>query len=439
VAEGPRLSQVVERLAAASRNEPVWITVGTLVDGASTTALREAHLVYDAETIRHVGDRDHPPPRECLSPGRSEPDVRLPRWTVLPGLLDAHAHLFLEGGELDLERRRRHVRRTAAELLADARRRAQRLVGLGVMGVRDAGDARGVGLALSQECRAPRRDSSEAVLPWVESPGAAIHHRGSYGRFIGEPIEDHTSLEACVESRIRSGAQRVKLMVSGLIDFEKGRVDVPAPMSAAEVRTLCAAARARGRAAFAHASGREGIDNALAGDVESVEHGFFVTHEQLARMRDRRIAWVPTFAPVRAQLELADVLGWRPPTIDQIRSILDEHAESLRHAAETGVIVLAGSDAGSIGVAHGRGLLRELELMERAGMRSLDVLNSATGVSATHLGLDHQLGCLRTGHRPRMILTERDPLESVTHLGQDEIRLFDGRVLSAPHPDPPGL
>jgi imidazolonepropionase-like amidohydrolase len=228
-------------------------------------------------------------------------------------------------------------------------------------------------------------------------------------------------------------------MVSGVIDFEKGRVGVPAPMSAAEVRTLCAAARARGRAAFAHASGAEGIENALAGDVESVEHGFFVTHEQLARMRDRRIAWVPTFAPVRAQLELADVLGWRPPTIDHVRRILDEHAESLRHAAETGVVVLAGSDAGSIGVAHGRGLLRELELMERAGMRSLDVLNSATGVSASHLGLDHQLGCLRTGRRPRMILTERDPLESVTHLGQDAIRLFDGQVLEAPHPDPSGL
>ena len=438
MSEGSRLSEVAG-LLAASRREPVWITVGTLIDGTSTTPLRGAHLVYDAEAILHVGDRDHPPPGECLAPGRSEPDVRLPGCTVLPGLFDAHVHLVLDGGELDPGRRRRHLRRPAPELLADARRRAQCLTGLGVMGVRDAGDTRGVGLALSRECRSRSGHTAEPALPWVESPGPAIHHRGSYGSFIGEPIEDHPSLEACVESRIRAGAQRVKLMVSGVIDFEKGRVSVPPQMSAAEVRTLAAAARARGRAAFAHASGREGIENALAGDVESVEHGFFVTHEQLARMRDRQIAWVPTFFPVRAQLDHADRLGWRQPTIGHLQRILDEHAEDLRHAVETGVTVIAGSDAGSYGVPHGRGLLRELELMERAGMRSLDVLNAATGVSATHLGLGDRMGCLRPGRRPRMILTGRDPLETVTHLGRDAVGLFDGRVLRAAEPEAPGL
>ena len=437
-ADGPGLSDLRARLAAAEG--PVWITVGTLLDGSSRAPWRDAHLVYDTGAIRHVGGPDHPPPRECLGPGRSEPHLRLPGWTVLPGLVDAHAHLVLEGGETDPEHRRRHLRQSPPALLDDARRRARRLVGLGVTAVRDAGDNKGVGLTLSRECRRAAAPGAAAPpLPWIESPGPALHHRGSYGAFVGEAIEDHRSLVDCVASRVHSGAQRIKLLVSGVIDFELGRVDVPPQMSAEEVAALAGAARARGRPVFAHASGPEGIGHALAGEIESVEHGYFVTHEQLTRMRDRRIAWVPTFAPVQAQIDHAGALGWRTPVIDQLRRILDDHARSLVHAAAIGVTVLAGSDAGSYGVPHGRGLLRELALMERAGMGSLDVLSAATGTSADHLELGEGWGRLRPGRGARFILTERSPLETVAHLDRDAVVVFDGQPVDPPDPSRPGL
>jgi imidazolonepropionase-like amidohydrolase len=305
-----------------------------------------------------------------------------------------------------------------------------------VTAVRDASDNRGVGLALSRESRSSGEKGPEDVLPRVDSPGPAIHHRGSYGGFIGEAIEAQPSLEACVESRIRAGARRLKLMVSGVIDFREGRVTTPPQMSAEEVRTLVRAARERRRPVFAHASGPEGVETALAGDIESVEHGYFVTSDQLARMRDRRIAWVPTFAPVQAQLDHADVLGWDGPVIAHLQRILDGHARALRHAAEIGVPVLAGSDAGSFGVPHGRGLLLELALMEKAGMRTLDVLAAASGVSATHLGLGERLGAVLPGRRPRFILTGGRPLETVTALGREEVVIFDGRVLHPPKTAP---
>jgi imidazolonepropionase-like amidohydrolase len=99
---------------------------------------------------------------------------------------------------------------------------------------------------------------------------------------------------------------------------------------------------------------------------------------------------------------------------------------------EIGVTVLAGSDAGSYGVPHGQGLLRELALMERAGMGSLDVLNAATGLSAAHLGLGDDAVGLRPGHRARFILTEGHPLETVTALGRDDRVVFDGRLVPSP-------
>jgi hypothetical protein len=75
----------------------VWLRVGTLLDGTSLVPVRDGHLVYSADTILHAGAE--PPPATVLRPGQTAPDAVLPQYTVLPGLIEAHAHLFLEGGE----------------------------------------------------------------------------------------------------------------------------------------------------------------------------------------------------------------------------------------------------------------------------------------------------------------------------------------------------
>src|ERR1051326_2648984 len=96
---------------------PVWLQVGTLLDGTSTTPLRDAHVVYDANAIRYVDTADTPPSADLLKPGQMSPDCILPNHTILPGLIEAHAHLFLEGGELDLEKRQAYLKKSPEELL----------------------------------------------------------------------------------------------------------------------------------------------------------------------------------------------------------------------------------------------------------------------------------------------------------------------------------
>src|SRR5205823_4847673 len=125
-----------ERLT--STGEAVWLQVGTLLDGCSPTAWLDAHLVYDTEGIRYVGTSDNAPPPDLLRPAQRTPDCILPNHTILPGLIEAHAHLFLEGGELDLEKRQAYLKKSPAELLTLAKRRLEKLVRLGVMTVRDA-------------------------------------------------------------------------------------------------------------------------------------------------------------------------------------------------------------------------------------------------------------------------------------------------------------
>ena len=116
----------------------------------------------------------------------------------------------------------------------------------------------------------------------------------------------------------------------------------------------------------------------IEGGVDSIEHGFFVRDDQLVRMRDTQAAWVPTFAPVQKQIDHGARMGWDVEVIGHLRRILDQHAASLAKAHAMGVLIVAGSDAGSYGVAHAVDFFYELELMERAGLSPLAVINSAS-------------------------------------------------------------
>ncbi len=443
---------MVKQLPPASPTRPIWLHVGTLVDGTSTTPARDAHVVYDSTRIHFVGTNGALPPPDLLTPGQTAPDLAAPDATLLPGLIEAHAHLFLGGGELDFEQRAAYLTQSPAELLAAAQPRLPKLVTLGLAGIRDAGDKDGVGLALSKQyARLPASPPSHVgasladarnrpLMPTYDSPGAALHHEGRYGKFMGESIETHGSIDAAVDARVAAGADRIKLLPTGIINFKKGLVTAKPQMDTAEVAAIVAAAKRHGRQTFAHASGDTGIDHAIDGGVDTIEHGFFLRDDQLAKLRDRRIGWVPTFAPVQLQVDHADRFGWDAEIVGNLQRILDNHARSLVKAHEMGVLIIAGSDAGSCGVAHGLGFLYELELMERAGLPTLAVLNAATGVSATRLAFADPIGRIAPGHLPRMLLTEAPVLENVTHLRASKTVIFDERVLAhGADFDPTGL
>ncbi len=407
-----------------SKDHPVWLHVGTLLDGTSTVPAKDAHVLYDREGIRFVGRNGQLPPAGLLRAGQTAPDLTAPDATLLPGLIEAHAHLFLEGGELNLEKRAAYLKQTPAGLLVAAMPRLEKLVRLGIAGVRDAGDKDHVGLTLSRVYKS----GTPPLMPYLDSPGAAIHHRGRYGGFMGGALEDYASPAACVAARIADGADRIKLIPTGIINFKQGAVTTEPQMTVEELRQLVAAANAAGRQTFAHASGDAGVERVIESGVDSVEHGFFVRDDQLARMRDRRIAWVPTFAPVQLQVDQAAHFGWDETIIGNLQRILDNHAASLAKAHAMGVLVIAGSDAGSCGVTHGLGLLDELDLMEQAGMPSIAVINAATGVGAGRLGFHQKIGRIEPGWRSRFILTQHSPLEGVANLQQPRTVVFDGQV-----------
>src|SRR5690606_7660298 len=137
---------------------------------------------------------------------------------------------------------------------------------------------------------------------------------------------------------------------TGIINFAKGSVTAPPQMTTDELKALVSAARSLNKQTFAHASGDAGIEHAIQAGVDSIEHGYFLREDQLSTIRDTRVAWVPTFVPLQKQIDFADIMGWNDDVIASIRGILDQHAKMLYKAYQMGVVLIAGSDAGSVAV-----------------------------------------------------------------------------------------
>ena len=422
--ETANLERIADLVGRSTPECPVWLRVGQLFDGTDRGTTAPAHLVFDALGIRHVGSADEPPSASVLAVDQRQPDLDLTDFCAFPGLIEAHAHLFLDGDPVDFQQRQQYLKLEPDELLRRARPRWERLIRCGVLAVRDAGDKDGVGLAMAADCRALR--GRVASTGYLDSPGAAIHHRKRYGSFMSRPTEEFSSPEACVQDRADAGAHRIKLIATGIINFKVGQVTAPPQMDVDELRKFADAARDRGMQTFAHASGTEGVQNVIDSGITTVEHGYFVTREQLAQMRDRNIGWVPTIAPVHVQFDRADEMGWDAEIQAHLRKIVEDHQQMLKHAQQIGVPVIAGSDAGSCGVPHGYGLLRELELMQEVGMTATEVLRSVTGRGAEMLDFHEPIGCLVPGSRSRFILSAHDPLNDVRALRLPKLVVLDG-------------
>ena len=304
---------------------------------------------------------------------------------LMPGLVDAHAHLFLDGAPTDAKVRAEHLKQPLEQLTGAARASARQALACGVTLVRDAGDRHGINNRIREEAADPR-----SGFPRVRSGGLGVKRAKRYGAFMAADVDDADSIRESVAALARSNDE-IKLILTGIIDFEAGAVTDEPQFSLEETCLIVDTAQACGRPTFAHCSGARGLAIAAAAGVGSIEHGFFMDRETLALMRDNQVAWTPTFCPVHFQWAHPEVAGWSSDTRGKLRRILDGHAEHLRLAAEMGVPLLIGTDAGSMGVEHGHALFDEIDRYLDAGLGMAAILAAATATARRHFGIEHPL------------------------------------------------
>jgi len=322
---------------------------------------------------------------------------------IMPGLVEAHSHLFLDGGQLDFNVRNEYLNAGGEEMLAVARANIKANLAAGVTLVVDAGDRYGVNHDI-------RLESGPVA---VRSAGWALRRPGRYGGFMAREVGSREEIAAAVRE-IGSSADDLKVILTGIIDFKAGLVKGEPQFDAAELRFIVKLARELGLRTFVHCSGLAGLETAVAAGVDSIEHGFFMNRDILKAMADQGIAWVPTFSPVYFQWQRPEIAGWDVTTVAHLRRIIDAHFEHVAMAADLGVPLVAGSDAGSHGVRHGEALIDELDSFSWAGLPMEAVLRSATSLPRRRWGVDAAM--LAVGQGADFIALAGSPFDDPAHL-----------------------
>jgi imidazolonepropionase-like amidohydrolase len=179
------------------------------------------------------------------------------------------------------------------------------------------------------------------------TPLANLCRLGHYGGFIGEKYENLREYADLVKKHRSEGADFIKVMISGLMDFDRfGRLSEEG-LPPEEIRQLVHIAHEEGFAIMAHANGPRTMEAAAAAGMDSIEHGAYADADALSAMAEMGTVWVPTVSTV---INLKGKGRFDEAAVDAIAS---HTAENLRQFAAMGGLIACGSDAGAWAVPHG--------------------------------------------------------------------------------------
>lgn len=217
----------------------------------------------------------------------------------------------------------------------------------GVTFVRDGGDALGVS-------KRAKELAAEYGIDY-RSPIFAIHKEGHYGGIVGRGFRDLRDFHKRVLEAKAEGADFIKIMTTGLMDFKNHGQVTGTPLEAGEVKEMVHIAHEEGFAVMSHTNGIYGVQAAVEAGVDSVEHGNFIDEETIQILSQSRTVWVPTLVTVR------NLLGCGRYSDEVIRPIMEIGERNLSLAYAKKARVALGSDAGAYMVPHGKGIEDEYD------------------------------------------------------------------------------
>lgn len=222
----------------------------------------------------------------------------------------------------------------------------------GITFVRDGGDAYGVS-------ERARELAGEYGIDY-RSPIFAIYKRGHYGGIVGLPYDDHQGYRDLVKTAKLRGADFVKIMISGIMEFDTFGKLTEEGLEADEIAYLIGTAHDAGLRVMAHGNGDAVAQAALKAGVDTLEHGNYMEEETLCQLAESETIWVPTFSPI------GNLVGCGRFPDEQVRAILKRQQEAVQFAFERGARIGLGSDSGAYLVSHGQGLMDEYAFMKEA-------------------------------------------------------------------------
>jgi imidazolonepropionase-like amidohydrolase len=381
--------------APAAGATPLWLTNARVLDGTGAAPRAGAAvLVRDGRIAAVTGAAEEPPA------GASTIDLE--GRTLMPGLIDAHAHIKAklpepaEGAEPLLPGTQAHV---VAAHLREALRR-------GVTTMRDVGS---YGRTVVEARQAMRLGAFRG--PRLLTCGRIVSATSPGGRFFDgmyREADGADDVRRAVREQLRHGADFVKVMTTGARSVELEDPD-PAQMTPVEVATLVEETHRLGYRVAAHAEGLAGTEIAVAAGIDTIEHGMYLNQrpDLLERMVEQGQVLVPTLSCFYgvAGLDGEAPATWSPLLVELAQHNLEQAGRTLTAARSAGVKIALGYDWNPF---YDSAL--ELERMVQHGLPASEALVAATATGAAALGLGDELGTVQPGRLADLLVVDGDPL-----------------------------
>lgn len=390
---------------------------GTLLDGRGGEPLANAAVLIQDDRILSVGE----------GTGIQVPTGELTKLDaqggyILPGFIDTHVHMMLEGFDIP-----KMLTRPFSMNFYRAIGHMRRTIDAGITTVRDAG---GADLGVKQSVEeglvvGPRMQVSITALSitgghgdgWMPS-GASLDLFPPYPGMPSNICDGVEEVRKKVREVLRAGAEIVKICSTGGVmsptDHPEFTQFTPEELAA----IVQEATYRRGVKVMSHAQGVEGIKNAVRAGIHSIEHGIFLDDEAIDLMLEKGTFLVPTLLAPLSVVEIAETSGTMPDYgVRKARETIEIHSESIAKAYERGVTIAMGTDAGVM--PHGTNL-RELGLMCNIGMSPMEALVATTKVAAECLGWQDRIGTVEKGKLADIVIVATDPLKAIRSLEKTE-------------------
>ena len=382
--------------------QPIVLRAARLLDIKTGRILKPGEVLVQGERIVEAGTSvKHPAGAEVIDLGDR---------TLLPGLIDAHVHLFLHPGAEDLQTVQESVpQRTIGALLA-AR---DDLMG-GFTAERDMGTE---GAGSADTAVRDAIDAGRIPGPRLRISGNAISVLGGHEDAIGYnpeqrvlPNADYANnadeLIAVMRRQLKEGADFIKIYETGADSVRDGKFHTPYQYTEAELASAVREAARQGRKVAVHAIGEPGTLYAAQAGVASIDHAYQLSDETMRLMREKQIPAVPTFAISEYSADHEST----PEFAARERSEIDLHVQEFKKQLAAGVPMAVGSDVGPF--PHGTQAL-ELVLMVKFGMTPLQALQADLLNGAKLLDWEGQIGSLEAGYFADVIAVAGDPLQDI--------------------------
>jgi len=412
----------------APQSPPVTvIRAGTLIDPRVNEPLHNQVIVIRGDKVESVGDAAS----TQVSAGAKVID--LSNSTVLPGLIESHTHIFLQGedpalGGYDIQLLKFPLAYRAARATVSARRALEE----GFTTIRDMetegagyGDV-GIKMAVNEgRIPGPRIFTTtrgisttggyplEGYAPEIEVPKGV--------QIIDGPVEARKA----ARQQMDHGADWIKVYMTHRSWSDKAGKLVSQPtLTLEEIKAITDEVHGWGRKVACHAYNGEGLQRALDGGCDSIEHGLGLTDANIAQMKRQGTWYCPTIAIYYKDWAPENTAAGR-----RDRARASEHEQSFRKALQAGVKIVFGTDVG--GFSWEQPIAQEFPYMVKFGMSPMDAIRSATIAPAEMLDMSGQIGVIAPGSYADVIAVEGDPSNDITALGRVKFVMHNGQVFKS--------